>query len=247
MPPSAHELHLHFTDDGPPRPPLLLLHGLFGTGDDFRHAFDLAALRRDYRLIVPDLRGHGRTDNPSRAFSFRQCACDVVALVDRLNADTFRAVGTSLGAKTLLHVATAHPVRVTSMVLVSATPYFPETTRAMMRAAAAAEHSDDEWQFMRERHLLGDEQIRALWRAPAQLADDPDDLAFTKETLEGIAARTLIVAGDRDPLYPVELAVELHRAIAPSALWVVPNGGHTPIFGDARAEFERIAVDFLRA
>ena len=53
--------------------------------------------------------------------------------------------------------------------------------------------------------------------------------------------------GDRDPLYPVELAVELFRGIPNAALWVVPNGGHGPIFGEQAAPFVRTATAFLAA
>ena len=70
-------------------------------------------------------------------------------------------------------------------------------------------------------------------------------MAFTPPLLATITARTLIVHGDRDPLYPVELALEMYRAIPSSALWVVPNGGHGPIFGGQAAEFVRVAVDYL--
>ena len=52
--------------------------------------------------------------------------------------------------------------------------------------------------------------------------------------------------GDRDPLYPVSIAFELHRAIPRSYLWVVPNGGHGPIFGDAASHFATTALAFLR-
>ena len=62
-------------------------------------------------------------------------------------------------------------------------------------------------------------------------ATSEDDMAFTQPQLAAITARALIVHGDRDPLYPVELAIELFRGIPGSALWVVPNGGHGPIFG----------------
>ena len=74
--------------------------------------------------------------------------------------------------------------------------------------------SDGEWADMRTRHLNGDEQIRALWRHARDFANDREDMNFTPTTLSSITARTLIVHGDRDPLYPVELAVELLRAIA---------------------------------
>jgi pimeloyl-ACP methyl ester carboxylesterase len=46
-------------------------------------------------------------------------------------------------------------------------------------------------------------------------------------------------------LYPVEQAVELLRGIPNASLWVVPNGGHGPIFGDQAAPFVRTATAFL--
>jgi pimeloyl-ACP methyl ester carboxylesterase len=98
---------------------------------------------------------------------------------------------------------------------------------------------------MRERHTRGDEQILALWRLQRALKDSYDDMNFTPPLLSTIAARTLIVYGDRDPLYPVEIAVGMYRAIPRAALWVVPGGGHVPIFLDARAEFVRAALEFL--
>jgi|SRR6185437_3168739 len=243
---SIQGIDLHFDDRGASAP-LVLLHGLTGVGDDFRHAFDMAALRARYRVIAPDLRGHGRTANPSGQFSFRQCADDVLALMDALGIERFSAVGTSLGAKTMLHVATLAPDRVEAMVLVSAAPHFPDATRALMRAAASAPLTDAVRDEMRSRHLHGDAQIEALWQLPARFASDRTDMSFTADRLAAITARTLLVHGDRDPLYPVELAVELHRGVRGSSLWVVPSAGHVPIYGDARAEFERLAVAFLAA
>jgi len=52
-----------------------------------------------------------------------------------------------------------------------------------------------------------------------------------------ITARTLIVFGDSDPLYPLQLALELRQSIPRSALWVVPNGGDGPVFGPNAARF----------
>ena len=104
--------------------PLLLLHGSTGIGADWQHVFT-GGDPAGFRVIVPDLRGHGRSTNPSRTFTFRQAASDVLALLDRLGAPRVKAIGVSMGAKTLLHMATQQPGRVDTMVLVSATPYFP--------------------------------------------------------------------------------------------------------------------------
>jgi pimeloyl-ACP methyl ester carboxylesterase len=237
---------LYFEERGS-GPPLLLLHGLTGTSANWEHVFNLDALAADFHIVAPDARGHGRSTNPGGAFTFRRCALDVLALLDHLSLERVHAVGASLGAKTLLHVATLAPSRIERMILVSATPRFPAATRATFRAASAAPHSPQEWESMRAQHVNGDQQIEALFNLPAVFAADETDMAFTADRLAAITATTLIVAGDRDPLYPVELAVELLRGIRRASLWVVPNGGHGPIYGHERAEFERRALSFLRA
>jgi len=95
------------------------------------------------------------------------------------------------------------------------------------------------------RHVHGESQARALYAAMRSLGESTDDMAFTSVTLGTITARTLIVHGDRDPLYPVELAVELFRGIPSSALWVVPNGGHGPIFGALAPSFAAAAIEHV--
>jgi len=152
----------------------------------------------------------------------------------------------SAGANTLLHMATQQPARVDALVHVSGTPRFPEPARAIMRTMTEEGRSPAEWAEMRGRHHHGDDQIRALWRHVREFADDRTDMNFSATTLAAITARTLIVHGDRDPFYPVELALELYRSIPGSALWVVPNGGHGPIFGEQAAPFVAAAAAFLK-
>ena len=236
------QLFYRDTGDGTP---LLLLHGFTGSGDDWRHVF--ASPLPGHRIIVPDLRGHGRSTNPSGVFRFADVAADVFALLDRLAIERVMAIGMSAGAKTLLHKATQQPDRVEAMIHVSGSPRFPEQARAIMRTMTEESRSDSEWADMRRRHHNGDDQIRALWRHARDFANDREDMNFSPTTLSSITARTLIVHGDRDPLYPVELAVELLRAISTASLWVVPEGGHGPIFGNQAAPFVNMAADFFAA
>ncbi|TQF16672.1 alpha/beta fold hydrolase [Myxococcus llanfairpwllgwyngyllgogerychwyrndrobwllllantysiliogogogochensis] len=226
-------------------PPLVLLHGFTGTGADWVHVFDLEVLARRYRLIIPDLRGHGRTDNPSEDFTTRQCGVDVLALLDSLGIERFRAIGMSLGGNTLLHLATRAPGRLERMVLVSSTPYYPAQARRIMATFTEESRTEAEWADMRSKHVHGDAQIRALWRHGRGFADSFDDMNFTPPLLGTVRARTLLVQGDQDPLYPLELSVELYRAIPASRLWVVPGGGHGPIFGEQHEDFARTALAFL--
>ena len=223
--------------------PLLLLHGGGGVGQNWRLIFE--APPPGFELIIPDLRGHGQSTNPDGAMTFRQLALDVLALMDACRIERFKAIGLSLGAKTLLRVATQQPARVESMVLVSAAPYFPEATRVLMRAAAATAHDGAEWERMRRWHVNGDAQIGAIWDMSRQFADDYDDMSFTPPRLGQIRAKTMVVHGDRDFLYPVTLATELHAGIPGSHLWVIPNGGHGPVFGEMAPLFARTTLAFL--
>ncbi|HTO09280.1 MAG TPA: alpha/beta hydrolase [Myxococcota bacterium] len=238
-----HGAELHVETDGAGEP-LLLLHGMGGCSQDWRHA-GRESLAREYRLVALDARGHGRSTNPQGGFSHRQLAADVRAALDALGIARCRAIGLSMGGNTLLHVATQEPERIEAMVVVSATPYFPEQARAIMRTVSPDGRSAEEWRVMRERHAHGDAQIRALWQAQHDLADSTDDMCFTPPQLARIRARTLVIYGDRDPLYPVELGVGLFRAIPRASLWVVPGGGHGPVFLEAAEPFARTALAFL--
>jgi pimeloyl-ACP methyl ester carboxylesterase len=227
--------------------PLLLLHGGGGCQENWIHAGG-DQFAREYTLIKPDSRGHGRSTNPSRMITHRQCALDTFALLDHLGIRKCRAIGLSMGGNILLHMATRQPDRIEAMVLVSATTYFPDQARAIMRRVPAADRQpQQEWETMRKRHKLGDEQIVALWDWMRGMKDSYDDMNFSHFSLSRITSSTLIVYGDRDPLYPVEIAVEMHRAIPRSALWVVPNGGHGPVCFDAAAQFAQTALAFFGA
>jgi pimeloyl-ACP methyl ester carboxylesterase len=223
--------------------PLLWLHGAMGSGPDWRYLFNEPPA--GYRVIAPDLRGHGASTNPSGAFTFRQAASDVLALLEHLKIPRVKAIGLSGGGITLLHMATMSPATIESMVVVSAPPYFPAEARGFMKQFSESAIGPDEMKRMRERHKHGDAQIEQLFAMARGFADSYDDVSFTQPHLATIGAETLIVFGDRDPLYPVALAFDLYRAIPKSYLWVVPNGGHGPVFGDAAAQFASTVMRFL--
>jgi pimeloyl-ACP methyl ester carboxylesterase len=225
--------------------PLLLLHGGTGTHENWAYAGRDQFLR-EYKLIAPDARGHGRSTNPQRTITHRQCALDMLGLLDHLGIQRCRAIGISMGGNILLHMATMQPQRIAAMVTVSSTMYFPEQARAIMRQIPVENQPPGEWEPMRQRHRLGDDQIMALWEWGRGMSVSYDDMNFTPPLLSRITASTLIVYGDRDFLYPIEMGVEMYRAIPKSALWVIPNGGHGPVFMDAAAQFAQTALTFLR-
>lgn len=194
--------------------PLLLLHGFGGCTQDWSGS--ISALSANFQLILPDMRGAGRSSILTKPFRHDDSATDVLALLDHLGIKEFKGLGISGGGNVLLHLATRQPDRVKAMVLVSATSYFPAQARAIMRQYPDS-LTEAEWQTMR-RHPGGDEQIKALLASTSAFADSYDDMNFTPPYLATIKARTLIVQGDRDPLYPVEISVGMAKAIPQSSL-----------------------------
>src|SRR5262245_40649596 len=115
-------INLHFEIEGEGEP-LLLLHGGTGCNQDWAFCGN-DQFAREYRLIKPDARRHGHTSNPAKTITHRQCALDMIALLDHLGIERCRAIGFSMGGNILLHMAILQPQRITAMVVASATMYF---------------------------------------------------------------------------------------------------------------------------
>lgn len=224
--------------------PLLLLHGFSGMSQDWKPS--LNQWGSDFQIILPDLRGHGRSGILTKAFRHDDTAADIFGLLDHLKIAAVKAVGISGGGNVLLHMATKQPSRVRAMVLISATPYFPPQARNIMRGYAQV-LPPQEMERLRRAHPAGDAQVKALLTSTAAFADSYDDLNFTSPLLSTIQARTLIIQGDRDPLYPVQLSLEMASAIPNASLWIVPNSGHGPVIGARWAEFIQTSVNFLQS
>lgn len=240
------ESHLFYQEFGKGSP-LILLHGFFDTGDIWKPWIPKFA--EIYRVIVPDLRGHGRSANPSGRYTHRESATDILKLLDHIGIDRFQAIGLATGAMSLLHIATRHPQRVASMVLLSGTPYFPEKARTILRSIF--EFGPEITQLLKKWHPGGEKQIQGLFKQFRSFGDDYDEMNFTPPYLGQIVADTLIIHGDRNGFFPVELALEMYRAIPNSYLWIVPNGDHTLLFDEwggsfpGKEVFANLALDFL--
>ncbi len=223
--------------------PLVLLHGFLGSGKLWTPF--LEELSNSYLVIVPDLRGHGHSTNPSGEFTHRQSALDVYALLDHLNIDQFKAMGISTGGMTLLHMATQQHDRIESMVLIGSTIYFPDEARAVMAQTNFESRNEPTFAWVKDHAPRGEEQLKMLFSQFHGFKESYEDMNFTTPLLSTIEAQTLIVHGDRDVFFPVFIPMEMYTAIPNSYLWIVPNGGHVPIYDDMASEFIKRAQSFL--
>lgn len=160
---SVNGIDLYYEVHGADRPgiPLIMLHGGVLT---FHLSFDalLPEVAADRQVIGVELQGHGHTADGERPFSIRQCAEDVVALLDELGVERADFFGFSLGGLVSTEVATGYPERVGRVVLAAShfrpDAYYPEIT---------APEQDSP-------RLPTEDDFAAMHRAYTEVAPDPD-------------------------------------------------------------------------
>ncbi len=97
-------------------PPLMLLHGV-GMTADLNWGAAYPALCRQFRVVAPDLPGHGRGIRPWPKFGIEECADHVMTLADSLGLDQFISCGYSMGSLVAQQLWRQHPDRVSGLVL----------------------------------------------------------------------------------------------------------------------------------
>jgi 2-succinyl-6-hydroxy-2,4-cyclohexadiene-1-carboxylate synthase len=130
-------VHLDYEEAGIGRP-ILLLHGFTGRGSSW---LSFAESWPGFRLIAPDLIGHGNSDSPPGLDHYRMDSCcdDLAALLDHLGIEKAVVLGYSMGGRTALHFALRHGHRVAALILESAAPGYADP-----RERAARVRSDEE-------------------------------------------------------------------------------------------------------
>ena len=235
-------IDLHYDVQGTGEP-LIMLHGFGMCGAMWTPVAQELAKR--YRVISVDLRGHGKSTNPSNKFSHPQSAEDIRALMDSLNISQARAIGFSSGGMTLLRLATKYPDRLSKMVVVGATTHFGDQARAMIRGATLDKMPPPVLEGFRSCATRGEPQVKELLTQFGAFADSTDDMNLTPADLARVKASTLIVHGDRDEFFPVAIPVTMYTSIPKAALWIVPGGDHSPSAGADQEEFVEVVSEFL--
>lgn len=225
--------------------PLVLTHGFFGVGAVWEQ--QLAAFGARYRLLLPDLRGHGRTDNPGglAAMNHRRFGRDIIAFCRALGIERASFCGESTGAMLLLTVGFEAPDLAGLLVFSGGTYFFSDANRAFW-AEQTPEMLIADPEAARQRHTaLGPEHPRRLAEAfiAFRTHERTDDFPTDAE-LAAIRTPSLIIHGDRDFFFPVSVPTDLYRLLPDAELCILPNTGHVPP-AERPAWFNAIVLDFL--
>lgn len=219
-------------------PPVVLVHG-FGTSFDltWRSNGWVDLLGDEGREVIGvDLLGHGQAPKPSDPAAYDDLGARVV---EALPGDPVDAIGFSLGAKTLLQIASADPSRFHSIVVsgVGANLFRRSDHRAVVEAVRSGDDGGDP----ALRYFAGLADLPGNDRAALAACMENGGGSVTAEQLAAITCPVLVVLGDADFAGPADPLVE---ALPDARLVTLPRTDHakTP----KSFAFIDAALDFLR-
>ena len=226
--------------------PLVFVHGYTGDISDWK--FPLAEFSPDYRILVMDLRGHGRSEAPSdrAAYSIVQMAADVEALVNEVGFQRYHLVGHSMGGAIVQEIALRTPQSLLSLTLEDTASKFGVDTG-----------NDEMTEWRKKRYALAmseglaaaaalpmpnppphmpAERLEEVERRLARLSLDTFVGAMvgllewegTEARAAAISAPTLIIYGDIDSPSIIAPSRRLAETIPNATVAVIPESGHSP-------------------
>ena len=248
---------LYFTERGA-GPPLLLVHGLMVSGEMFAPVIEPLAIH--HRLIVPDLRGHGRSRGLPPPYTAAQLASDLAHLLDQLDIASTAVLGYSQGGAIAQQLVLDHPKRCDRLVLVCTYAFNMATSRERLEGhlMPLLVHILGMRRFAKFVVSQGTKQLgqdRADWLAGLMADQDRqlmlsawrETMAFdSRRRLAEIGCPTLVVAGSNDQAVPLHHANMLHTGIRGSRLVMINGADHALIWTHSD-ELVRVTDEFLEA
>jgi len=223
-------------------PPVILLHPFPANHDLWKPAAQ--ALVSRYRVILPDLRGHGDSGVGEGPATMEKHAADIARVLDHEEVGRAPFVGVSIGGYILFEFWRKHRARVEALVLCNtkAQADTPEARAGRLQAAADVIERGTEPFFEsmlpkligKTTHSTRPDLVEAALRMMRKMS--PEDVAMVQrgmaerqdsvETLKTIDVPTLLVTGDEDILTGLTDAELMRQNIRDSRMQVIAKAGH---------------------
>ncbi|MDP8923516.1 MAG: alpha/beta fold hydrolase [Chloroflexota bacterium] len=259
--PENRPIDLTYVEHGPrDAPAVVLLHGFPLHGSMWDDQVDALAAR--FRTIVPDLRGHGRTEAPPGPYTMTDHVADLSRLLDRLETDRAALVGLSMGGYVTMNFLAAHPERAWAAALVdtraegdteqtkaareaqarevAAAGMAPFVEAAIPRMFAPKTIAERPELVERYRGIVDPARPPAVVAALQGLALRPD----VTPPLRSVRCPTLVVVGSEDVVTPPSDARHIAEAIPDAQLEIIEGAGHLSNM-EAPDQFNRVLLNFL--
>jgi 3-oxoadipate enol-lactonase len=236
-------MRLAYLDEGP-GPCVVLLHGYPLSREMWRE--QVSGIGSIYRIIAPDLRGHGASSAPEGVYTMDEMAGDVIELIDTLHiTEPFVLGGLSMGGYVALALINRYPDRVRALMLMDtqAGADTPEaaltreaTARSVLEAGSAAAVAAAMLPRVFTKRTLEErpervEPIKAVMEqtTPRGIAGALRGMAIRPDRraeLANIKVPTLVLVGEEDVVTPPSVAKAMADAIPDARLEVIPKAGH---------------------
>lgn len=250
----ANGISIHYLRTGGAKPPLVLLHGLMGSGACWSPL--ARSLEDEYDVVMPDARGHGTSSAPLHGYSYEDHANDVIGLIRGLGLTDPFLLGHSMGGMTAAVVASRAAGVIRGVVLADPTFLSPERQREVRDSDVAEQH----------RRVLGlgerDASAQARSRHPGRSPESVELSAAARrqtrmsafdvltppnpeyhELVSTIDVPILLVIGD-DPVVSLETATELQGLNPRVRIEQIQDAGHGVPY-DQPERFGSVVRSFL--
>ncbi len=253
------ELQLHQRSLGQ-GPPLLLLHGLFGSGDNLSALARACAARHE--VLLPDLRNHGRSPW-SDTMDIAAMADDVLRLLDARGLGRIALLGHSLGGKVAMQLALANPHRVRALVVADIAPVdYPrhhdrilDALSSLPLATVRSRNAADAWLAQ---HGVAEEGVRQFllkslyrdaggfhWRFNlAALRDGYDELRRAPTAQGPYAGPVLWLKGEHSDYIRPEHEAPMRERFPRFRFRMLAGTGHW-LHAEKPIAFQRLVCNFL--
>jgi long-chain acyl-CoA synthetase len=172
---------------------ILFVHGYAGCAETWEYQINHFA--RDYRVVVPDLRGHGQSDAPFTQYTMPELVEDIETITRALDIHhKFILVGHSFGGSICVEYATTFPDRVEKLILISTAGEYPLPRATSLLSKVPTAAFRPWWRF------------RPRWNAEVHVMKRMMLNNMRKwrgwEKLQEIRTPTLVLTGERDRYFP---------------------------------------------
>ncbi len=244
--------------------PLVMIMGLSADVNWWDPLF-IKEVSKEFKVVVFDNRGAGRSDKPKVEYTIRMFADDTVKLMDTLNIGKAHILGVSMGGMIAQEIAINYPERVEKLVLCVTSPggskAIPPSQEVISLLASDRSKIPPEDLARATLSLLYPEEYLKTHPEVAELTVKrismymiPPDAYMRQlnavmnfdayDRLNNIKAPTLVVSGGKDILVPPENGKILAEAILNAKLVIFENAGHG-LIAQEREAFTQLLLDFL--
>ena len=219
--------------------PILFIHGGGGSIASWPSPY-VTELSRDFRVILAEIRGHGRSADGTGPITYGRLTADVVRLLDHLGIDRANVVGHSVGAIVGLHLLVDFPDRVRTVAMLAGAyhvdNYQPEAHASLKGELDALIRGEKLESRLASRPVSVLKKLRNAWLTSPTL---------TPRVLDTIDRPTLIVAAGQDIFFAPAVAEQMHAHIKGSELIIFPAATHRVQVTNV-TELVPVIRDFIR-